>query len=103
MRENLTSGSTGGSWKRNILTTDTQMNDPAGNRKVHHGYAPYRQVTSPRQLPTQPSSAELRIGDRVLVHPQIGHLHLPQRPLLRVEIRAPHQERTTPHQTHALD
>jgi len=56
MRENLTSGSTGGSWKRNTLTTGTQKNDPAGNRKVHHGYAPYRQVTSPRQLPTQPTS-----------------------------------------------
>jgi hypothetical protein len=50
-------GEPGGSWKRNILTMGTQMNDPAGNRKVHHGYAPYRQVTSPRQLPTQPTSA----------------------------------------------
>jgi len=59
MRENLTSGSTGGSWKRNTLTTGTQKNDPAGNRKVHHGYAPYRQVTSPRQLPTQPTSAAM--------------------------------------------
>jgi len=35
MRENLTSGSTGGSWKRNTLTTGTQKNDPAGNRKVN--------------------------------------------------------------------
>src|SRR5689334_23468428 len=60
MRENLTSGSTGGSWKRNTLTTGTQKNDPAGNRKVHHGYAPYRQVTSPRQLPTQPTSSPPR-------------------------------------------
>jgi hypothetical protein len=33
MRENLTSGSTGGSWKRNILTTGAQKNDPAGNRR----------------------------------------------------------------------
>ncbi len=56
MRENLTSGSTGGSWKRNTLTTGTQMNDPAGNRPVHNGYAPYRQALSPRQLPTQPTS-----------------------------------------------
>jgi len=74
MRENLTSGSTGGSWKRNTLTTGTQKNDPAGNRKVHHGYAPYRQVTSPRQLPTQPSSLERALDiDRtrwsLLCHP----------------------------------
>lgn len=48
------SGSTGGSWKRNTLTTGAEMNNRARNRPVNSGYAPYRQgdVTAPAPDPT---------------------------------------------------
>jgi hypothetical protein len=45
-------GSTGGSWKRSDLTTDTKKNDQPGNRPGHRGFVAYRQPTPPRQLPT---------------------------------------------------
>ncbi len=52
VRENRTHGSTGGSWKRSDLTTDTKKNDRDGNRLGHRGFVTYRQTTPPRQLPT---------------------------------------------------
>lgn len=56
VRENRTHGSTGGSWKRSTLATDTEKNTPEGNPLGTNGSATYRQYVPPRQFPTQPSS-----------------------------------------------
>ena len=52
-------------------------------------------------VPNKP--AELRIGHRMLVNPQIPGPDLAQRTFLRIEVHAPHHERPARHQDHALD
>ena len=58
VRENRTPGSTGGSWKRNQATAA----DEGSSRETERHEPGLAYGWSPRQLPTQPSSAGLLGG-----------------------------------------
>ena len=91
--------------QRHRARVPTNSWDP-GTRSA--GSAPGKSAGSGAPLGDRPmagvgdEAAELGIGHRVLVQPEVGSLGAAQRPLLGIEVHAAHHEGTARYQDHAL-